>query len=156
MSEATHENKEIERKFLVTDMRFIDLSQRHLEIAQGYLCRLKERTIRVRIRDDKAFLTIKSDIGTQGIERFEWEKEIDPNDARQLLNICDGDIIRKTRYIIPAANGRKWEVDVFHSGKQKGQVLAEIELGSQDEPYERPEWLGKEVTGLPEYYNSNM
>ena len=150
------ENREIERKFLVKNDSFLSESQKSNHIVQGYLSRDPERTIRVRICDTRAFLTIKSSIGQTGITRFEWEKEIEEKDARELLKICEGVVIDKTRYIIPTGNGRKWEVDVFHSGKLKGEVLAELELGSEDEPFERPAWLGEEVTGQPKYYNSNM
>lgn len=150
------ENKEIERKFLVKDNSFLPEAQKSKHIVQGYLSRDPERTIRVRICDACAFLTIKSSIGQTGITRFEWEKEINETDARELLELCEGVVIDKTRYIIPTKNNRKWEVDVFHSGKLNGKVLAEIELESEEEPFERPAWLGEEVTGQPEYYNSNM
>ena len=154
------ENREIERKFLVKDRSFVEQASAVHQIAQGYLCREPERTIRVRIRDERAFLTIKSNIGQQGITRFEWEKEIDPKDARELLSICQPEIIEKKRYIVKAngewreARGeRKWEVDVFE-GRLKGVVIAEIELGSEEEPFERPDWLGEEVTQQKEYTNS--
>lgn len=149
-------NREIERKFLVTSDAYRAQATESHEIKQGYLCKEPERTIRVRIRDNKAFLTIKSSVGQVGFTRFEWEREIDPNDAQEMLKACLPGVIEKTRYIIPAGNSRKWEVDVFRSGKKNGLVLAELELESEDEAYERPEWLGEEVTGQPEYYNSNM
>ena len=149
------ENREIERKFLVKSNAFKTQATAVHTIAQGYLCKDHERTIRVRIRDDKAFLTIKSSIGQQGITRFEWEREIDIDDARQLIAICLQPIIEKERYIIPCNNERKWEVDIFH-GHKEGLVLAELELGSEDEPFDKPAWLGDEVTGLPQYYNANM
>ena len=150
------ENREIERKFLVKSDAFKTQAERSYTIEQGYLCKDPDRTIRVRIRDTRAFLTIKSSIGQEGITRFEWEREIDLADARELLAICLPDVISKTRYVVPVRNGeRKWEVDVFH-GRLGGRVLAEIELGDENEPFERPEWLGEEVTGQPEYYNANM
>ena len=149
-------NQEIERKFLVVSDAFKEEAVKKQEIAQGYLSKDEARTVRVRIKDDKAFLTIKSDAKENSIARFEWEREIDPSDAQELLKLCLPGIIVKTRYIIPTDNNRKWEVDVFHSGKLEGKVLAELELESENEPYERPAWLGAEVTGQPEYYNMNM
>ena len=152
-------NTEIERKFLVTSDAFIAQSVTSHTIEQGYLCKDKDRTIRVRICDERAFLTIKSSTLREGIARFEWEKEIALNDAKELLQLCLPGVISKTRYIVPAAafegDERYWEIDVFH-GRLDGRILAEIELGSEQEPFERPEWLGAEVTGLPQYYNANM
>ena len=149
-------NTEIERKFLVLSDDFIDEATSHYTIRQGYLCKDPEKTIRVRIRDERAFLTIKSSRLREGIAKFEWEREIEVSDAEELMKICLPGVIEKTRYIIPVRGERKWEVDVFHSGKMAGRVLAELELGDEKEPFERPEWLGEEVTGLPQYYNANM
>ena len=148
-------NTEIERKFLVVSEAFKTASTSRMEIQQGYLCKDPDKTIRVRIRDAQAFLTIKSGKLRAGLAKFEWEREIDFADAQELMKICLPDAIEKTRYIIPCANGRKWEVDVFH-GRLAGRVLAEIELGSEDEVFVRPEWVGAEVTGQPQYYNANM
>ena len=154
-------NTEIERKFLVRSEAFKAQATTSYEIEQGYLCKDPDKTIRVRIRDTRAFLTIKSTKLREGLAKFEWEKEIDLADARELLAICLPGVISKTRYIIPAVSdqpsevSRKWEVDVFH-GRLDGLVLAEIELGDEHEPYSRPEWLGEEVTGQPQYYNANM
>ena len=154
-------NTEIERKFLVRSEAFKAQATTSYEIEQGYLCKDPDKTIRVRIRDTRAFLTIKSTKLREGLAKFEWEKEIDLTDARELLAICLPGVISKTRYIIPAVSdqpsdvSRKWEVDVFH-GRLDGLVLAEIELGDEHEPYSRPEWLGEEVTGQPQYYNANM
>ena len=161
-------NTEIERKFLVRSDAFLAEATEKHEIAQGYLCKESGKTIRVRICDDRAFLTIKSSRLREGIAKFEWEKEIDPTDARELMQLCLPGLIEKTRYIIPCAKqptaiceaqklreGRKWEVDVFH-GRLEGRVLAELELSSENEPYTRPQWLGEEVTGQPQYYNANM
>lgn len=154
------QNTEIERKFLVTSDAFLSQATRHYQIEQGYLCKEPSKTIRVRIRDAQAFLTIKSGKMREGIAKFEWEREIDLADARELMNLCLPGAISKTRYIIPAApfegQERCWEVDVFHSGTMSGKALAEIELGSESEPFLRPDWLGDEVTGLPQYYNANM
>ncbi len=146
-------NTEIERKFLVRSMSFMDEASESHQIEQGYLS--KSPTIRVRIRDQQAFLTIKSSRLREGIAKFEWEKEIDVADAQELMQLCLPGVISKTRYIIPCANGRKWEVDVFH-GRLEGRVLAELELGDENESFERPDWLGEEVTGMPQYYNANM
>ena len=144
-------NTEIERKFLVLSDAFMAQASKQYEIVQGYLCREPGKTIRVRIRDAQAFLTIKSGKLRPGIGKFEWEREIDPDDAKELMQLCLPDPIIKTRYIV----GR-WEVDMFHSGKMKGTTLAEIELSDENEPFDRPEWLGEEVTGQPQYYNANM
>ena len=157
-------NTEIERKFLVTSDAFKAQAVHHYDILQGYLCKEPGKTIRVRIRDNQAFLTIKSSRLREGIAKFEWEREIDLADAKELLLLCLPGAIHKTRYIIPVTNERVneltnervWEVDVFHSGKQAGTVLAEIELGDENEPFERPDWLGEEVTGQLQYYNANM
>lgn len=148
-------NTEIERKFLVTSDAFMAQATTSYEIMQGYLCKEPGKTIRVRIRDTRAFLTIKSSRLREGLAKFEWEREIDLADARELMQICLPGAISKTRYIIPTSNERKWEVDVFH-GRLDGLVLAEIELGDEHEAFERPDWLGEEVTGQPQYYNANM
>ncbi len=149
-------NTEIERKFLVKSDAFIAQATTSYEIMQGYLCKDPEKTIRVRIRDARAFLTIKSSLLRDGIAKFEWEKEIDLSDAKELMKICLPGAISKTRYIIKAkVDDLKWEVDVFH-GRLEGRVLAEIELSDEDEAFERPDWLGEEVTGQPQYYNANM
>lgn len=144
-------NTEIERKFLVLSDAFMAQASKQYQIVQGYLCREPGKTIRVRIRDAQAFLTIKSGKLRPGIGKFEWEREIELDDAKELIQLCLPDPIIKTRYIV----GR-WEVDVFHSGKMKGTTLAEIELSDENEPFDRPEWLGEEVTGQPQYYNANM
>ena len=153
-------NTEIERKFLVNSDAFMAQANHRYEIEQGYLCKEPGKTIRVRIRDNHAFLTIKSGKLREGLAKFEWEREIDVADARELMQLCLPGVIRKTRYVIPAApyegSPRCWEVDVFHSGKLAGQALAEIELGNENDPFERPEWLGAEVTGIPQFYNANM
>lgn len=148
-------NTEIERKFLVTSDAFRAQATMQYEIMQGYLCKEPGKTIRVRIRDTRAFLTIKSSRLREGLAKFEWEREIDLADARELMQLCLPGAISKTRYIIPTSNERKWEVDVFH-GRLDGLVLAEIELGDEHEAFERPDWLGEEVTGQPQYYNANM
>ena len=155
-------NTEIERKFLVTSDAFKAQATKHYEIEQGYLCKEPAKTIRVRIRDARAFLTIKSGKLREGLAKFEWEREIDLADAQELMKLCLPGAISKTRYIIPCKGERLkvkgeryWEVDVFH-GRLDGRILAEIELGDEREPFSKPEWLGDEVTGLPPYYNANM
>ena len=148
-------NTEIERKFLVKSDAFKAEATQQYEIEQGYLCKEPGKTIRVRIRDERAFLTIKSGKLREGLAKFEWEREIELSDAQELMKLCLPGAIHKTRYIIPINESRKWEVDVFH-GRLNGLVLAELELGDEHEPYERPSWLGEEVTGLPQYYNANM
>ena len=147
-------NTEIERKFLVRSDAFKSQATHSYEIIQGYLCKEPGKTIRVRIRDNKAFLTIKSSLLRPGLAKFEWEKEIEPEDAKEMLRICLPNPIIKTRYVIPAGE-RKWEVDVFH-GHKEGLVLAEIELGDEQESFDKPDWIGEEVTGDPRYYNANM
>ena len=148
-------NTEIERKFLVTSDAFRAQATTSYEIMQGYLCKEPGKTIRVRIRDTRAFLTIKSSRLREGLAKFEWEREIDLADAQEMMQLCLPGAISKTRYVIPTNNERKWEVDVFH-GRLDGLVLAEIELGDEHEAFERPDWLGEEVTGQPQYYNANM
>ena len=144
--------REIERKFLVAGdfRREVSGASR---IIQGFLSSAPGRTVRVRVRDDKGYLTVKGP--AQGLTRFEWEKEIPAAEAEQLLQLCEPGAIDKTRYLVPAADGHVWEVDEFH-GDNAGLVVAEIELGSEDEPFERPAWLGAEVTGDRRYYNSSL
>jgi CYTH domain-containing protein len=155
-------NTEIERKFLVTSDAFKAQATGSYEIMQGYLCKEPGKTIRVRIRDKRAFLTIKSSLLREGLAKFEWEKEIELADAKELMLLCLPGVISKTRYIVPVTGEglpvtgeRKWEVDVFH-GRLEGLVLAEIELGDEHEPVSLPNWIGEEVTGQPQYYNANM
>lgn len=125
-------------------------------IIQGYISREKTGTVRVRITDDKAYLTIKGKPAAGHLARYEWEKEIDVHDAEELMKLCQGTIIDKTRWIVPAAEeGLKWEVDEFH-GKHEGLVVAEIELEREDQSFEKPDFIGDEVTHDPRYYNANM
>ncbi|HIZ32087.1 MAG TPA: CYTH domain-containing protein [Candidatus Bacteroides merdigallinarum] len=145
--------QEIERKFLVTgDYRSSATSSSH--IAQGYICSDRGRTVRVRIRDDRGYLTIKGPSADNGLSRYEWEQEISLEDARDLAKLCQGQFIDKTRYMVPFA-GHTFEVDEFH-GDNEGLVMAEVELSTPDEPFERPAFLGKEVTGDRRYYNSQL
>ena len=152
------ENTEIERKFLVKDERFKKHAIRSQHIEQGYLCKEPEKTIRIRICDEKAYITIKSSQLREGLAKFEWEKEIAVADARELMQLCLPGVINKTRYILPAggrAEKRYWEVDVF-AGRLEGLILAEIELENEQETFDKPEWIGEEVTGQAQYYNANM
>jgi CYTH domain-containing protein len=144
---------ETERKFLVLG-EFRDKAVRIIEITQGYLSVDPFKTIRIRITDNEAYLTVKSPRKADTIARGEWEFSIPPSDARDLMEICLPGRVVKTRYEIPAGN-RKFEVDVFHD-KNEGLIIAEIELGSENEHFDKPEWLGDEVTGDPRYYSSNL
>lgn len=183
---------ETERKFLVHDSSFKQLSVKSFRIKQGYIAHEGGNTVRVRIRDEEAFLTIKGP-SLDGISRFEWEREIPLADAEELLLLCHGGFIDKTRYLVPVGHaapetlrfatslpptlsagpshscghgrpqvpeaacpaGKYFEVDEFY-GDNEGLVMAEIELDSPDEPFERPSWLGEEVTGDRRYYNSHL
>lgn len=145
---------EIERKFLVLSDAFKKESHKKYKIKQGFLNSHKERTVRVRITDTKGYLTIKGVSNDSGTSRFEWEKEITIIEAEQLLTLCEEGIIDKTRYLIKI-NNHLFEVDEFY-GKNTGLTVAEIELESENETFEKPNWLGKEVTGDTRYYNSQL
>lgn len=142
---------EIERKFLVTDTDFL-AGAKYSYIAQGYLSTDAERTVRIRIKDRAAWITIKGI--TQGISREEYEYEIPLKDAEQLLTLCKSTPIYKRRYIIEDRN-LIWEVDVFEQ-KNKGLVLAEVELENEDVPVITPSWIDLEVSGDERYYNSYL
>ncbi len=145
--------KEIERKFLVTG-GFRQDSPESYRIVQGYICSDPDRTVRVRVRGEKGFLTIKGRSSEDGLSRYEWEKEIPVSEALELMALCGSGVIDKTRYLVPFG-AHTYEVDVFH-GANEGLVLAEIELSDENEPFERPSWLGEEVTGDVRYYNSML
>ena len=146
-------SKEIERKFLVTSDLYRDLAVKSSHIVQAYLCRDPRSTVRVRIYDNRAFLTVKGQ--NEGAVRDEWEYEIPLDDARQMIGRCaSGSIIDKTRYI-GNHEGFKWEVDEF-GGTHSGLVVAEIELDRPDRIFPHPEFIGEEVTGDPRYYNSSL
>ena len=147
-------NQEIERKFLVKG-NFKKFVSRETKIVQGYLSTVPERTVRVRIIGNKGFLTIKGMSTKSGISRFEFEKEISISDANDLMAICEPGIIDKTRFIVPASNGLFFEVDEFY-GENKGLTIAEIELPTEETTFEKPEWLGEEVTGDIRYYNAML
>lgn len=146
--------QEIERKFLVKG-DYKPYVIKEAKIIQGFLSLVPERTVRVRITGDKGFLTIKGIGNASGVSRFEWEKEISEEDARSLLELCEPGIIDKTRFTVPEAGGLKFEVDEFH-GDNEGLTVAEIELPAEDHPFEKPEWLGEEVTGDTRYYNAML
>ena len=145
---------ETERKFLVRDEGFKDQAVESHHIKQGYIAHDGGRTVRVRLWDDQGILTIKGPSMGGGMSRFEWEKEISREEAEDLFLLCKPGTVDKTRWIIPAGP-RKFEVDEFH-GENAGLVMAEIELGSEDESFERPSWLGEEVTGDKRYYNAYL
>jgi adenylate cyclase len=144
---------EIERKFLVKG-EFRHLAIKKTDISQGYLSVDPGRTVRVRITDDRAVLSVKAPLTGTDISRHEWEYEIPADEAGELMNACLPEVVRKTRYIVPEL-GHLFEVDVFH-GKNEGLIIAELELTSEDQDFARPAWLGEEVTGLAQYYSSNL
>ncbi len=145
---------ETERKFLVIGTAFKKAAVRSYRICQGYIAHDGGNTVRIRIRDHQGFLTIKGPSDANGLSRQEWEKEIPLPEAEELFRLCLGGVVDKTRYMVPAkGSDRYFEVDEFH-GLNEGLLLAEIELGSEDEAFERPDWLGEEVTGDRRYYNS--
>ena len=144
---------EIEKKFLVTG-DFMKESAKATRITQGYLSSVPERTVRVRIKGDKGYITIKGIGSASGASRFEWEKEIPVAEVEQLLAICEPGVIDKTRHLVISGK-HTFEVDVFY-GDNEGLVLAEVELSSEDEAFVKPAWLGQEVTGDARYYNSML
>nr|WP_294773915.1 CYTH domain-containing protein [uncultured Flavobacterium sp.] len=145
---------EIERKFLVLSDDFINESFSQKRIVQGYLSSNPERTVRVRVKGDKGFLTIKGKSNANGTTRLEWEREISLIDAETLLTICESGIIDKVRYEVKVGN-HVYEIDIF-SGENQGLIMAEIELESESEIFEKPNWLGKEVTNDERYYNAYL
>ena len=142
--------KEIERKFLV--QASWKPQDEGIKIAQGYLSTVPERTVRVRIKGDKGYLTIKGK--NQGISRAEFEYEIPLGDAEELLKLAEQPILSKTRYLEQHGN-RLWEIDVF-AGENQGLVVAEVELPDEQAEFSRPDWLGQEVSGDVRYYNANL
>ena len=145
---------EIERKFLVLSNVFKSEAFEQNRIVQGYLSSNPERTVRVRVKGDKGFLTVKGKGSESGMSRLEWEKEITINEAKQLLSICEKGVIDKIRYEIKIGS-HVYEVDVF-SGENEGLIIAEIELTSESESFEKPDWLGQEVTNDERYYNAYL
>ena len=143
---------EIERKFLVLSNDFIKEAFAQKRIVQAYLNSNQERSVRIRIKEDKAYLTIKGKGNLSGTTRLEWEKEILVQDAEKLLLICEDGIIDKIRHEVKVGQ-HVFEVDVF-AGKNEGLIIAEIELQSEDELFEKPLWLGQEVTNDDRFYNA--
>lgn len=145
--------QEIERKFLVAG-DYKSEAYASVRITQGYLSRVPERVVRIRIKGDKGFITIKGTTNDTGLSRFEWEKEIPLADAQSLLKLAEPGVIDKTRHLIKNTDGKHiWEVDEFH-GDNEGLIMAEIELESESDLFDKPSWLGKEVTGNKRYYNA--
>lgn len=145
---------EIERKFLVKSDQFKTQAFTQNKIAQGYLSSAPERTVRVRIKGERGFLTIKGIGHHGGMSRFEWENEIPLDEAQELLKLCEKGKIEKTRFEIKSGN-HVFEVDEFY-GENEGLVMAEIELKSEEESFEKPDWLGEEVTNDERYYNAYL
>jgi adenylate cyclase len=144
---------ETERKFLIIG-EFRHLAVKHTDILQRYLSIDPDKTIRLRIAGTEAFVTVKGRPARGSITRNEWEYKIPKEDAAAMMKICLPGKIQKTRYLVPHGD-HVFEVDVFHD-ENEGLVIAEIELSSEDEEFSKPEWLGEEVTGRPEYYNANL
>lgn len=144
---------EIERKFLVNG-DFKEAAFKQIPIIQAYLSSVKERSVRIRIYGDKGFITIKGQSSETGLSRYEWEKEIPLSEAHDLLKLCEPGRIEKTRYLIKAGL-HIFEVDEFEADNA-GLLMAEIELTAEDEDFEKPHWLGTEVTGDKRYYNSYL
>lgn len=145
---------EIERKFLVASNAYRAEAFEQQEVDQGYLNSDPARTVRVRTKGAKAFLTIKGESHENGMSRFEWEKEIPIEEAKTLLELCKPGRIQKTRFLVKAGK-HTFEVDEFY-GANDGLVVAEVELSEAGENFQKPDWLGEEVTGKKEYYNSQL
>lgn len=145
---------EIERKFLVLSDRYRVEASKKSTIAQGYLNSHPERSVRIRLNDQKGSMTVKGKSNQSGLSRFEWEKEISKTDAETLLGLCEKTIIRKIRHEISVGN-HLFEVDEFE-GLNAGLVIAEVELSAENDVFSKPSWLGQEVTGDVRYYNSNL
>lgn len=145
---------EIERKFLVVGDDYKQMAYANSRIKQGYICCNGGRSVRVRLRGDKAYLTIKGASDSRGMSRYEFEKEITVDEAAHLFNLCEPGIIDKTRYLVKSGD-HVFEVDEFY-GDNQGLVMAEVELHSEDETFEKPHFIGREVTGDRRYYNGHL
>ena len=145
---------EVERKFMVRGNSYRQLAYASDRIKQGYICSGHGRTVRVRLRGGRGYLTIKGPSLDGGLSRYEFEKEIAPDEAEQLFRLCEPGIIDKTRYLVKSGQ-HTFEVDEFY-GENEGLVMAEVELSAPDEPYEKPAFIGKEVTGDRRFYNSHL
>ena len=146
--------QEIERKFLVKNNDFKAASFNQTKIVQGFLSTVPERTVRIRIKGDKGFITVKGIGNKSGTSRFEWEKEISVQDATDLLKISEPGVIDKSRFNVKSGE-HTFEVDEFY-GENDGLTVAEVELSSENENFNKPSWLGEEVTGQVKYYNSML
>ncbi len=145
---------ELERKYLVRSSAYRETSTRKTTIKQGFLNTDPERTVRIRVRDEKGYITVKGLSDSSGIARFEWEREIPRSEALELLKLCEEGLLEKTRYEVEFGK-HLFEVDEFH-GQNDGLVVAEIELQNETDTFEKPSWLGEEVTGEVRYYNSQL
>ena len=147
---------EIERKFLVRGERYREQATSKSRIRQGYIMSRNGRTVRVRVRDAHGYLTIKGPSLNGGLSRYEFEKEISLDEAEHLMEMCEPGVIDKTRFLVPSPDGRHtFEVDEFY-GENEGLVMAEVELQTEDEPFVKPVFIGREVTGDRRYYNSHL
>ncbi len=145
---------EIEKKFLVSDNTYKQEAQTQVRIIQGYLSTDPERTVRIRIKEERGYLTIKGKSNASGTTRYEWEKEIEVSEAEELLKLCKEGVIDKTRFLVKAGK-HTFEVDEFY-GDNQGLVVAEIELENENENFQKPQWLSDEVTGQDKYYNAQL
>lgn len=147
--------QEIERKFLVKG-EYKHEAFEAVRITQGYLCAAQGRSVRIRIKGEKGYITIKGKRNVSGVSCFEWEREISVEDAKSLLELAEPGVVEKMRFLVKNTDGKHtWEVDEFH-GDNEGLTIAEIELSDENEPFDKPVWLGEEVTGNPKYYNSML
>ena len=146
---------EIERKFKVKSNEFINEAFDSKKIKQGYISKSKKANVRIRVSDDKGYITIKGKSDDKGISRYEWEHEISKKEALELLKFSNGDIVEKTRYLVKEESGLVFEIDVFE-GNNKGLIIAEIELEYETQEFIKPNWLDIEVTGNKKYYNSHL
>lgn len=145
---------EIERKFLVRSTAYRDQSFQKIKVSQGFLNTHPDRTVRIRIMGYGAFITVKGRSSSNGLQRYEWEKEISVEDAEDMLKLCEPGLIEKQRYLVKKGE-HVFEVDEF-AGDNEGLVIAEVELKEQNDEIEQPDWLGEEVTGQNKYYNSQL
>lgn len=145
---------EIERKFLVTSNSYKDEAFKNTRIIQGFLNTHKDRTVRIRLKGNTGFITVKGLSTNDGLSRFEWEKELLKEEAEALLKLCEPGVIDKIRYEVKFGN-HIFEVDEFYS-ENEGLVIAELELNTENEAFLKPDWLGEEVTGNIKYYNSQL
>ena len=145
--------QEIERKFLVKG-DYKAQAKKQTRITQGYLSSVPERTVRVRVKGEKGFITIKGIGNASGASRYEWEKEISVNEVKELLKLCEPGIIDKTRFLVDVGK-HTFEIDEFY-GDNEGLTVAEVELNAENEHFEKPEWLDNEVTGDVKYFNSML